>query len=109
MLPLIMSTIWEKKKLFVAKWSLIDKKEFEEVISAVQNAKRNDLKSTLKFVLVALTLIGILFGTALGVTLAASFKTELGLLQSQAFFSLILGGLVLIAIAWHYAKKIDQL
>ena len=78
-------------------------------MSAVQNAKRNDLKSTLKFVLVALTLIGILFGTALGVALAASFNTELGLLQSQAFFSLILGGLVLIAIAWHYAKKIDQL
>lgn len=79
------------------------------MISAVQNAKRNDLKSTLKFVLVALTLIGILFGTALGVALAASFKTELGLLQSPAFFSLIFGGLFLIAIAWHYSKKIDQL
>jgi len=79
------------------------------VISAVQNAKRDDLKSTLKFGLVALTLIGILFGIALGVALAASFKTESGLLQSPAFFSLILGGLFLIAIAWHYAKKIDQL
>ncbi len=78
------------------------------MMSSVQNAKRNDLKSTLKFV-VALTLIGILFGTALGVALAASLKTELGLLQSPAFFSLILGGLFLIAIAWHYAKKIDQI
>ncbi|MCA1929933.1 hypothetical protein [Rheinheimera sp.] len=79
------------------------------MMSSVQNAKRNDLKSTLKFVVVALTLIGILFGTALGVALAASLKTELGLLQSPAFFSLILGGLFLIAIAWHYAKKIDRL
>lgn len=79
------------------------------MMSSVQNAKRNDLKSILKFVVVALTLIGILFGTALGVALAASLKTELGLLQSPAFFSLILGGLFLIAIARHYAKKIDQL
>mgnify|MGYP006187391465 CR=1 FL=1 len=79
------------------------------MMSAVQNAKRNDLKNTVKFVFIALTLIGILFGTALGVALAASIKIELGLLQSPAFFSLILGGLFLIAIAWHYAKKIDQL
>lgn len=95
--------------MFVAKWDLIDKKEFEEVMSAVQNAKRNDLKSTLKCVFIAFTLIGILFGTALGVALTASFKTEPGLLQSPAFFSLILGGLFFIAIAWYYAKKIDQL
>ncbi len=77
--------------------------------SAVQNAKRNDLKNTLKFVVIALTLVGVLFGTALGVALAASFSTEAGLLQSPAFFPLLFGGLFLIAIAWHYTKKIDQL
>ena len=107
MLPLIMSTIWEKKKLFVAKWSLIDKKEFEEVISAAQNAKRNDLKSTLKFVFIALPAVGVMCGAALGVGLGMTFHT--GISWSPLFIPLIVSGLGLMAIAWHYARKIDQL
>lgn len=79
------------------------------MISAVQNAKRNDLKSTLKFVFVILTLLGILFGTAIGVIWGSTFAMGHSIYQSPAFFPLIFGSLILSAIAWHYTKKIDQL
>lgn len=79
------------------------------MISAVQNAKRNELKNSLKSVFVILTFLGILFGTALGVMWGSTFTMGHSIYQSPAFIPLIFGSLVLIAIAWHYAKKIDQL
>jgi hypothetical protein len=79
------------------------------MMSAVQNAKRNDLKSTLKFVFIALTLAGVLLGTALGGVLVTSFDGWSGLLQSPALFSLIFACIFLVATVWHYTKKIDLL
>ena len=77
------------------------------MISAVQNAKRNDLKSTLKFVFIALPVLGVMCGAALGVGLGMTFHA--GISKSPLFIPLIVSGLGLMAIGWHYAKKIDQL
>lgn len=77
------------------------------MMSAVQNAKRNDLKSTLKFVFIALPAVGVMCGAALGVGLGMTFHA--GIPQSPLYSPLIVSGLGLMAIAWHYAKKIDQL
>lgn len=77
------------------------------MISAVQNSKRNDLKSTLKFVFIALPLLGVMCGVALGVGLGMTFQA--GISKSPFFIPLIASGPALIALAWHYAKKIDQL
>lgn len=79
------------------------------MISAVQTAKRNDLKNGLKIAFLGLTLTAVLFGTALGVILGSTSKDFDDVLLSPAFFPLIFGGFVLIAVAWHYARKIDQL
>ena len=49
----------------MAKQAVMDNKE-SVMINAVQQAKRNDLKSTLKFVFVLLTFAGVLFGVAVG-------------------------------------------
>jgi fatty acid desaturase len=75
--------------------------------SAVQNAKRNDLKSTLKFVFIVLPAVGVMCGAALGVGLGMTFHT--GISRSPLFIPLIASGLGLMALAWHYTKKIDQL
>lgn len=77
------------------------------MMSAVQNAKRNDLKSTLKFVFIALPVLGVMYGVALGVGLGMAFHAGISL--SPFFIPLIVSGPALMAIAWHYAKKIDPL
>lgn len=77
------------------------------MMSAVQNAKRNELKSTLKFVFIVLPAVGVMCGAVLGVGLGMTFHA--GISQSPLFIPLIVSGLGLMAIAWHYAKKIDQL
>jgi hypothetical protein len=77
------------------------------MISAVQNAKRNDLKSTLKFVFIALPAVGVMCGAALGVGLGMTFHA--GMSKSPLFIPLIASGLGLMGLAWYYAKKIDQL
>jgi high-affinity Fe2+/Pb2+ permease len=77
------------------------------MISAVQNAKRNALKSTLKFVFIVLPAVGVMCGAAFGVGLGMTFHA--GISKSPLFIPLIVSGVGLIAIAWHYAKKIDQL
>lgn len=76
-------------------------------MSAVQTAKRNDLKSTLKFVFIALPALGVMCGAALGVGLGVTFSS--GTSTSPLFIPLIVSGFGLMAIGWHYAKKIDQL
>lgn len=75
--------------------------------SAVQTAKRNDLKSTLKFVFIALPALGVMCGAALGVGLGVTFSS--GTSTSALFIPLIVSGFGLMAIGWYYAKKIDQL
>ncbi len=75
--------------------------------SAVQNAKRKDLKNTLKFVFIALPAVGVMCGAAFGVGLGMTFHA--GISKSPLFIPLILSGVGLMAIAWHYEKKIDQL
>ena len=76
-------------------------------MSAVRNAKRNDLKSTLKFVFIVFPAIGVMCGAVLGVGLGMTFHT--GISKSPLLIPLIVSGLGLMAISWHYAKKIDQL
>jgi hypothetical protein len=46
-------------------------------------------------------------GAALGVGLGMTFHT--GISRSPLFIPLIASGLGLMALAWHYTKKIDQL
>lgn len=79
------------------------------MISAVQQAKRNALKSSLKMVMLGFTVLGMLFGTAFGVMLGTTFDAEQSLWQSPALLPLVIGAVFLVGLAWYYAKKIDQL
>lgn len=108
MLQSTMFIIWVRKASSVAKQAVMDNKE-SVMSNAVQQAKRNDLKSTLKFVFVLLTFAGVLFGVAVGVVAAASLNTATGLWPAWLLFPLVLGSVVLLATVWHYTKKIDQL
>lgn len=79
------------------------------MISAVELAKRNALKSSLKVVMVGFPVVGVLVGTALGVMLGAGFHLEQSLWQSPAVLSLVIGTVLLLGVTWYYAKKIEQL
>jgi len=79
------------------------------VVSAVQNAKRNDVKSTLKIGLYLLIALALMAGIGFGVLL--SLNIQAGTLQVLAAMAgpLILAGAALSAACWYYTKKIDQL
>lgn len=79
------------------------------MISAVQHAKRNALKSSLKVTMVGFAVLGVLFGTVCGVMLGTTFQINQSLWQSPAVLPLIVGILFLMGMAWFSAKKIDQL
>lgn len=79
------------------------------MISAVEHAKRNALKSSLKVAMVCLPVLGVLAGTAFGVMLGAGFHLEQSLWQSPAVLSLVIGTVLLLGVTWYYAKKIEQL
>lgn len=66
-------------------------------MSAVQNAKRNNLKSTLKFVFIVFPATGVMCGAALGVGLGMTFHA--GISKSPLFIPLIVSGLGLTALA----------
>lgn len=77
------------------------------MISAVQHAKRNALKSSLKITMVGFVVLG--GGTVCGAMLGGTFQINQSLWQSPAVLPLVVGTLLLMGIVWFSAKKIDQL
>ncbi len=75
------------------------------MISAVQHAKRNALKSSSKITMVGFAVLGGVFGTECGVMLGGTFQINQSLWQSPAVLPLVVGTLLLMGIVWFSAKK----
>lgn len=74
------------------------------MISAVQHAKRNALKSSLKIMMVGFAVLGVLFGTGSGGMLSGTFQINQSFWPSPAMLPLVVGTLLLMRIAWFSAK-----
>lgn len=73
------------------------------MISAVQHAKRNALKSSLKIMMVGFVVLGVV-GTGSGGMLSGTFQINQSFWPSPAMLPLVVGTLLLMGIAWFSAK-----